>query len=267
MAKEGNFMNIFRKFAVTGLAVGCFGVALPAVAEDEGSRFGSIEGNVTITNDYVYRGFTQSNEDFAIQGGLDWSHDSGAYFGVWASSIEFVDEALDGTKTTSSSVEIDLYGGVSGDFGNSIFTWDVGTIFYAYPDDPAGTEADFWEFGGTLGADLGMASVSIGAWWSPDFFGGIGDAWYFPLGIEVPIPVGNGPVSFSLSGNVGLSVFQLDDAVDVGDDNYVHWDLGLTVSIEDWFDVDLRYYDTDIGDATCQGVCDERFVVSVGRAF
>lgn len=260
-------MNSFKRIALAGLALGALAMSAPAIAQEESSKFGSIEGNVTLTSDYVYRGFTQSNEDFAVQGGLDWSHDSGAYLGVWASSIEFLDETLDGAKTTSSSLELDLYGGVAGEFGNSIFSWDVGFIFYGYPDDPAGTQADFWEIGGSLSADLGFASVSLGVWWSPDFYGGIGDAYYIPLGIEVPIPLGNGPLSLTLSANIGLQMFDEPDTVDVGDSEYIHYDIGLTVAIEDWFDVDLRYLDTDMGDALCKNVCDERFVVSVSRSF
>ena len=44
--------------------------------------------NVGIFNDYLFRGFSYGKERGAIQGGMDYSHSSGFYAGVWASSVE-----------------------------------------------------------------------------------------------------------------------------------------------------------------------------------
>ena len=142
-----------------------------------------------------------------------------------------------------------------------MFSYDVGVIYYAYPGSPQGSDYDFVEFGATFGADLGAASITAGIWFSPDFFGGIGDAIYVPIGIEVPIPLGEGPVSLSASGNVGFNKY-----IDL-DAKYINWDLGVTVAIEDWFDIDLRYYDTDEPKETCKNVCDSRFVAAISRSF
>ena len=225
--------------------------ATPVAAEETSDW--EFSGNVALTNNYIYRGYTQTNGDFAIQGGFDVAHSSGAYAGVWASNVDFGDGA--------TNIEVDFYGGYAGDFGNSMFSYDVGFIYYAYPGGLKGDQADFVEFGGTLGADLGAVSLSAGIWWSPDFFGGIGDAIYVPIGIEVPIPAGDGPIGLSASANVGFNKY-----IDI-DYSYINWDIGLTVSIEDWFDIDLRYHDTDEPDIACQNVCDARFVASVSRSF
>lgn len=243
------------------MALGLMLVCAPAQAESDWD----FSGNVTLTNDYVYRGFTQTNEDFAVQGGLDLAHSSGFYAGVWASNLEFLDGDVDefGAITNSSSLELDLYAGFAGDFSNSIFSYDIGAIYYAYPGDVAGSNYDFWEFGATVSADMGFASASVGAWFSPDFFGGIGDAIYIPVGIDVPIPMGDsGPFSLSVSGELGWNKY-FDVA---GDDDYVNWNLGLTIAIEDWFDVDVRYHDTDLPDIDCNKLCDERFVISISRS-
>lgn len=256
----------FSKLGIIG-SLGIVGTLLmtaPAVAEDESSDW-SITGNVAITNDYVYRGFTQSNEGFALQGGLDIAHSSGFYVGVWGSNVEFNDATeQENGSIESTSIEIDIYGGFGGDFGNSMFSYDVGVIYYMYPDDPKGSEQNFVEFGGSLGADAGFASFSAGFWYSPDFYGGIGDAIYIPLGIEVPVPMGNETFSLSLSANVGFNKY-LD--VEVGDDSYVNWDIGATISIDKWFDVDLRYYDTDGTKEDCRKICDARFVAAISREF
>lgn len=56
--------------------------------------------NVAIASDYIFRGVSQTNSSFAIQGGYDVSHTSGLSAGVWASNV-------DGAATS----EIDLYAG------------------------------------------------------------------------------------------------------------------------------------------------------------
>ena len=49
-------------------------VQAPAVADP-----GPLTANVTLVNDYRYRGISQSNFQPAIQGGFDYAHESGFY--------------------------------------------------------------------------------------------------------------------------------------------------------------------------------------------
>ena len=246
---------------LAGLTAGFLATSAPALAEESESDW-SFSGNIGITNDYVYRGFTQTNEDFAVQGGFDLEHSSGFYAGVWASNLEFLDD--DGGN--SSSVEIDLYGGFGGELG-SIFSYDIGVIYYAYPGDPAGSDAEFWEFGFGLSADIAFATAGVAIWYSPDFFGGTGDAIHVPFTLEVPIPVGNGPLGFSFSGEVAYNELMDDgQSWDGMTSSYVNWNLGVTVTIEDWFDVDLRYHDTDLRSGFCKDACDERFTFMISRS-
>ena len=44
-----------------------------------------IESNFALSNDYIWRGMTQSDEGFAYSGGVDVSGDNGAYVGIWGS--------------------------------------------------------------------------------------------------------------------------------------------------------------------------------------
>lgn len=59
--------------------------AVPATAfAQEASDDGiTISGNATVVSDYRFRGFSQSNEEAAIQGGFSIGHDSGLYVGTW----------------------------------------------------------------------------------------------------------------------------------------------------------------------------------------
>jgi uncharacterized protein (TIGR02001 family) len=84
--------------------------------------------NVGIVSDYLFRGVSQTRGGAALQGGVDYSHSSGLYAGVWASTITWVKDAY-GSGTT----EIDYYGGYKNSFGSSDFTYDIGAIAYTYP--------------------------------------------------------------------------------------------------------------------------------------
>ena len=53
----------------------------PAVAE--------ITGNATVTNNYLWRGLTQTSNNAAVQGGIDYAHDSGFYIGTWVSNVNY----------------------------------------------------------------------------------------------------------------------------------------------------------------------------------
>jgi uncharacterized protein (TIGR02001 family) len=40
-----------------------------------------------VVSDYRFRGISQTDKDFAVQGGLTVSHESGLYASVWGSSV------------------------------------------------------------------------------------------------------------------------------------------------------------------------------------
>ena len=106
--------------------------------------------NVTLASEYIYRGIGQTNRKPAIQGGFDYSHASGLYAGVWGSNISWLSDAGNGT---SSSAEIDLYGGYKNTFAGGDWNYDLGVLRYNYPGTfPAGfTKADTTELYGAIG--------------------------------------------------------------------------------------------------------------------
>ena len=99
--------------------------ALNVAAAGEDSPH-SFSANVLLATEYQFRGLTQSDEDFAIQGGFDYEYTPlGAYVGFWASSIEFPGLEIN----SPASVETNLYGGFSGTFSGGI-NWDIGGLYY-----------------------------------------------------------------------------------------------------------------------------------------
>ena len=45
--------------------------------------------NVGLYSDYIFRGYTQTQNEPAIQGGFDVEHSSGLYAGTWASNVDW----------------------------------------------------------------------------------------------------------------------------------------------------------------------------------
>jgi uncharacterized protein (TIGR02001 family) len=66
-----------------------------------------VTGTVTVVSDYDFRGITQTSQDPALQGSIDYSHDSGFYVGAWGSNVDFGD-------CCDENVEVDIYAGFRG---------------------------------------------------------------------------------------------------------------------------------------------------------
>ncbi len=221
------------------------------------------EFSVTIggTTDYVFRGFSQSAEDPAAQGSVDMTYGL-FYAGVWASTIDFGQDAL-GREVASA--EVDLYAGITPKIRQ--FDLDFGVIWYLYPGarDP-GAELDYVELKAGASTEI-FKSLTGGVtyYFSPEFTGETGTAHAVEgsLGYEFPSFMNVTP---SVSGLVGHQIVDDLDFSSTADqeDSYTYWNVGMGLSWEK-LSLDFRYWDTDIDDGLCNGQlfqCDERFVFS-----
>jgi len=124
--------------AALSLATSAAFVSTSATAE--------VSANAAVTSNYIWRGLEQTGGETAVSGGIDYSNESGFYAGTWASN------AFTGT-------ELDLYAGFSADI-NETTSYDVGFIYYAYPDID---DSDFSEIYGSItftGLTLGAAILT-----------------------------------------------------------------------------------------------------------
>lgn len=214
------------------LLLGASLLALPALAQ-EGPAWSA---NVALSTDYVWRGISQSNEDFAISGGFDVSYGS-FYAGTWASNVDF-------ENASDTNLEIDFYGGFTGEFAGGV-AWDVGLIYYTYPDS-GGSDLDFLELKGGLSYEFESGlGVSGTAWYDPD-----NKNFYTEAG------AGFSPMeNFSVDATLGYYNF------DAGGD-YTNWTLGGTLSLPA-FDVGVRYTGTDVDSVS---IADDRIVLVLSRS-
>jgi uncharacterized protein (TIGR02001 family) len=210
---------------------------------------GSFSANVALASEYFFRGMSQTDDVPAVQGGFDWEHELGVYLGAWASNVKFTD----------ASLELDLYGGLQGEFWASGVSWSAGFIYYYYPGADSSLEYDFVEATGSLGYDLfDLASAKVSFNWSPDYFAGSGDAFYTALGVDIPLGK-----HFTLSGHVGKQ--NVDNNVKFALPNYVDYSVGLSTNVAG-FDLGITWTDTDMSDSECHDACG-MVVGTISRSF
>lgn len=178
--------------------------------------------NIGANNDYVFRGFSQTDEDPSVFGGVDASYGI-AYAGVWVSNVDFGDD---------TDFEFDLYGGIKPTVG--AVTFDLGVVYYGYAGAPSGADYDYWEFKAAAAAPVGPLTLGVATFYSPDFFGAVDDAFYYEANAAVAIP----DTKFSISGALGHQ--QLE-----GPGDYTTWNIGVGFALNDHVSFDVRYWDTD----------------------
>ena len=208
-----------------------------AIAQEEESF--PIEGNIGVTSNYLFRGVTQTGDGAAVQGGLDYAHDSGLYVGTWTSNVNF-----------AGGTELDVYGGFGGETDGG-FGYDVGLIGYLYPE--ADGDANFAEV--YLGLSFEMFSAGVAyTFWSEiedDAFTD-GDIFFYVAG--------GYDFTDSVSLGVTLGYYAFADA---GDSDYFYGQLDLTKST-DFGDFTFSYSQSEESDLATD---DPLFVVSWGMGF
>lgn len=126
------------KTLTAGIILASATFAVPTFADD-------LTANISVTNNYIWRGLTQTTNEPAVQGGMDWASDSGFYVGTWASNVQYgADDVY--------SYEHDLYLGFSGEAGS--ISYDIGYLYYNYDSE---AEFDF----GEIYASIGMGGFSL----------------------------------------------------------------------------------------------------------
>jgi len=218
-------------------------------ASEESDNSLPVSFTIGLFSDYMFRGITQTDDSVAIQGSIDYAHDSGFYAGVWASNVEF-----QGDKDTS--YEVDAYIG----YGMEAMGigWDFAALRYMYPDTKV--FEDFNEY--KVAASISDFTLSL--YYSNDMYGSSEDAWYV-----------NGAYSFALpmeiSLNIALGYSDYDEAIlnnGSSPDDYLDWNIGISKSIKG-FDLNLQYVDSNSNSEEMFGksVTDGRLVFSVSRTF
>ena len=264
-------MKALQKTAISAAAVALLtGLgSISAYAEEaaaEAPEASPITANVTVVNDYRYRGISQSNFKPAIQGGFDYAHESGFYIGNWNSSISWVsDNAVNaGVKPVSAPIEMDFYAGIKKELIGEGFASDLGVLQYYYPTSGLTTTANmvnpnttevYVAQNFTFGPVTGFGKVSYAV---STLFGNVNSSGsYYP---DLTLNYDTGVWGLALNGHIGYQ-YVAGNQANKGTYNsvlsnstlysYTDWKLGVTKDFGGGLSAAIAYVGTNA--ATVQG--------------
>ena len=259
----------------------------------------SFSANIGAVSNYIWRGVTQTGDQAAVQGGIDVAHESGFYAGTWISNVDWdegsseevtgivpvdpdtglpmtdengnyvVQGYTSGSDSSSPNYELDLYTGFGGNITDDL-SWDINTIYYAYPD---GRDANFWEVGGSgtyKWFTLGLAYTIAG-----DNDGGPFDDgdWYFFGGAEFDLPYDFG---FSVRGGYydfrhdeePVEYIAADGSLYTKNQSWDYWNWGASITREAGnFGTFSLNYDQNDGESDLGYNNDPKFWVGWNKEF
>ncbi|RYD62621.1 MAG: hypothetical protein EOP58_12875 [Sphingomonadales bacterium] len=228
---------------LTGLsALALATAATPAFAQDETDPPSpiTVSGSVAIVSDYKFRGISQTDGNFAVQGGVTVSHESGFYIGAWGSSI---DDYV--TAHGTAHQELDLIAGFKTTSGGA--TFDIGAIYYVYPGTRLPGDAsssDFIEPYASVAYAIGPVTAKASAAYAPkqkalalNQIGPKNDNFYIAGDLSATIP--NTPIGVSahLGHTFGPSWLAIGK-------EYTDWSVGATYTLKS-LTFGVSYVDTD----------------------
>ena len=232
-------MKVIKSICVVGI-----------LAAAGNSAVAEVTANASVTNNYLWRGLTQTTNQAAVQGGLDYTHESGFYAGTWISNVQYAPGDV-------YSYENDIYAGFS---GGDEFTWDVGLLYYNY-DNAA--KFDFLEVYGTVG----WQDLSLSAWILADSEAdaapgqdfGFGSTYYLSLNYGYEFQNGLG-----LGLHVGRHSGDFSEAFNGVPGDYTDYNVSFAVK-----DFTLTVSSTDLDDAGPDGLDNDsvKFVVAYSLDF
>lgn len=263
----------FISFAAPAVAQMSPDTSPPASPAPPASAF-TVTGGATLISDYRFRGISQTDKRFAIQGTFTVAHQSGLYATVWASSI-------DDYIAAGGDAEVDLIVGAKRTFSGT--TLDVGVLYYYYPGSSkliSNYKSDFIEPYIDIAHTFGPVTAKVTANYAPKQSGvGLGsqinagpkeDSLYIAGDFTGGVP----NTGFGLSAHLGHTFGP--SYLSIGKE-YTDWNVGVSYT---WkaFSVGVTYVDTNkslytvsnplaITDQSLRNISSAGVLGSVGVAF
>ncbi len=191
-----------------------------------------LSGSLSLVSDYRARGISQSGEKPAVQGWVQYFHDSGFYAGWWASHVDYYRSS--DSFDNKERVEHDFYIGYFSQINENL-SYDFTFYDYLYPN----TESDVDHSEVALGVDY--KSLRMVYWYTEDSFNTGEEYSYIEADYRMVLP-----------GSVGLTFhagYSFGDALDLavfGFEEYLDYAITLDKNIAG-LDLSIGYSDTNIG--------------------
>lgn len=239
-----------KKLSMLCLAASALATTSAMAWENADGQF-STSASVALSTDYVWRGYSQTDNEPAISGSFDIGHASGLYAGTWASNVDFGD---------NTSLEIDVYAGFASEIGDTGIAYDIGFLRYIYPDENYGWNEAY--------VSVSYSYFSAGVAHSGSVYDSGEDGTYFTLGYDYDLPM-------NIALSTGIGYYDYDEATILSDgskvDSAADYRIGLSTELVG-FGLDLTYTATDSdGDDIYSGLgsdklTDGRFIFTVSKS-
>lgn len=241
-------MNM-KKISILCLSTSLLTVTSSAMAWESTDGQHTTTASVALSSDYVWRGYSQTDNEAAISGSFDYGHASGLYAGLWASNVDFA------LGNDQAHVEIDAYVGASNGIGDTDLSYDVAFLRYMYP----GTKGGDWnEYYASLSYRYFSASIAF----SNDVYGSDEAGTYYALGFDYNLPM-------NLAFSAAYGYYDYDKAVfGAGSkDSATDYRIGLSTELAG-FGLDLTYTDSDSNgeDLYGENVADGRLTFTLSKS-
>lgn len=233
-----------REVARIALGIAMLGVGpAPAYADFvNGPLPGKFTGNIKFMSDYIVGGASASNNEPTVQGGFDWNSDNGFGLGVSATGVNF---------RTGNPGRSEFH--FNGKYGGSIdqFYYEIGGHYFWYPDAPH--NFNFWASHAKVGYDFGLFKFDT-TFFPAGTYQRVGKAAYVQNIWTVPITP-----QFKIETDVDYFIR------DHHQKNWSDWNIGGTLNVFNWFDLDLRYFNSDL--RFLGNLSNSRIVIKLSRTF
>jgi uncharacterized protein (TIGR02001 family) len=211
--------------------------AAPAPAATPAFTFNA---TATLVSDYRFRGISQTDRNFAVQGGATVTHSSGFYISFWGSSV---DDYV--TASGQGHQELDLIAGYKKTVKGT--TFDIGALYYVYPKTKlAGdrSSSDFIEPYADIAHVFGPLTAKATINWAPeqkalslDQIGPAHDNVYLAGDFTLAIPKTPLSATAHIGHTFGPSWLSIGNG-------YTDWNLGAQYTYK-VLSFGLSYVDTD----------------------
>ena len=207
--------------------------------------------DISLISDYRFNGVSNSSRAPALQGGLTYAHESGAYVGGWASNVDF-------GSGDPSQLEVDFFAGYFTEL-NDDFGLDLGVSYFSYWGDKGADEGNYAEFYAGL---LIQNDTAVYLYYAPDYVGA--DTGHYIVNASHEITLGD----YALGFTVGHNQAQDKDKYQWGANKSSYQFAEVSVARE-WqgFDVSAALIATTIDDGDYESNAKPTLLVGISRAF
>lgn len=213
-------------------------VVIGLMALSASPAFAKVSSKVTAASDFIWRGLDITNSAPAVQGGINYLHDSGFSAGIWASNQTLITGVATDQTAGTAGYLFNPYVAYGKDFGDI----NVSGMLVYYNFSPGASHANSLE--AVVSAAMHGAKLSLN--YMPNYFGTQSSDLYANLSYKLDLDK-----DFGILAAVGYTSYSDESKVVAATvtggyaalSSYMDWKLALQHASSDGVTVELGYTD------------------------